>query len=140
MFLLILAMLGQPDADVITMESPRGMSYRRTQIEGGCGRHVLRISYTYNGIRHPRSTIQSISVDGREIRGAASALQSSVTGRVVENVELMRCGWDPKAPVFSVAVGISPYAAGGTRTIFLWVAQEKGMWRVTEQNPEAVRK
>jgi hypothetical protein len=139
MISLMLALLGQPDADVIRMESPRGMSYVRTQIEGGCGRHVLRISYAYNGIRQPRSTIQSISVDGREISGAARVLQSWVTGRVVEDVEMMRCGWKPASPVFSVAIQISPYAAGGTRAIFLWVMQESGAWRITRNDPEAPR-
>lgn len=140
MHLLMLALLAQPDPDVIRMESPAGMSYVRTQIEGGCGRDVLRISHRYNGIRQPRSTIQSISVNGREIEGAARAVQSWVTAKLVERVELGPCGWDPAAPVFTVGVRISPNAPGGTRVIFFYVMREKGVWRIATDNPEAPRR
>lgn len=106
--------------------------YNRIDYESACGSTVFRVRYRNGPEENGR--VDHVTIDGREVAGAAELLKLRAARRLIDRIGIMNCGLDPQLPVFRGILRLSEEESRslGMRWMlfFRLTRQGRGDWRL----------
>jgi hypothetical protein len=119
--------------DTIVMLHDISPKYNLVDYESACGSTVFRVRFRNGPDQHGQ--VDRVTVDGREVAGAAELLKLRAARRVIDRVGIMNCGMDPHVPVFRGILRLSESESrslGMRWMLFFRLAREgRDGWRLT---------
>ena len=119
--------------DYIVLVHDISTKYSRMDYESACGSTVFRVRFRNGPDENGR--IDHITINGREVAGAAELLKIRAARRAIDRIGIMNCGLDAQRPVFR---GVMMLSEGESRSLgmrwmlFFRLARQGGKeWRLT---------
>lgn len=117
--------------DTIVLRHDISPKYNLVDYESACGSTVFRVRFR-NGPDH-HGQVDRVTVDGREVPGAAELLRVRAARRVIGDIGIMNCGMDEHNPVFR---GILRLSEGESRSLGM---RPMLFFRITREGREGWR-
>ena len=133
MLFVILALILQPPQIVVTTGGPRSLDQRQVISRDVCLPHTFEFALrnSYGIGRKPE--VLNVSVDGRDIPGAAAALQVRAADRSIERIGLLNCGEGSNPSALRGYMELSPFESTYLRMeplVGFWIKRMNGEWRL----------
>ncbi len=130
-FAAVCLLLSAQSSGIVTAHS-RSPDYAQTDIATACGDYVVRIQFrNTNG---QRGEVTFVSINDRNVSGAASGLRGRAANRYIERIGIMNCGFDPEDPVIMGVMELSAHASrrlGLQPSVYFRLRREGGSWRIS---------
>jgi hypothetical protein len=127
------ATLPAEQGETIVLLHDIGPKYNRTEYESACGSAAFRVRFR-NG-PDQRGRVEQVTINGREVAGAAGLLDLRAARRGIDSIGIMNCGMDPQRPVFQGVLRLSEMESRslGMRWMlfFRLKKDDRGDWRMT---------
>lgn len=101
--------------------------FSRTQYETACGSTSIKVTFENDLDRNRKAKVVSVSIDGKEVPGAARRLTDVAVDRIIERIGIMNCGYDKRSPVITGSMS----AYGRPRlapTLFFTIKRQGDAW------------